>query len=164
VDGRARLAAGVNQALDAEVTGEVERAGRADRRDAAGEIEHREALLRRDGRLPAHLVEEMVVHTDESRQHGAARKIEHPRARGNRDRPSRTDGRDPVRRDDDCLVLAGGPAGAVDDADMCERDDGRLEGQELPDPDATTGGKNWRQKSDNEYPPSQVLHSPRPSL
>ncbi len=153
VDCRSGLAAGVDEALDAEITREVERAGGADGRHAARQVEHGEAGRRPNGLVRPHLVEQVVVHAHEPWEHRAPGEIHDARAGRHGHLPSRADGGDALALDDDRVVVSGGPTRAVDDAHMRECDDRRLERQELSDPDAATaGGGTERQENADERP------------
>ncbi len=110
-----------------EIRVRLDRPGRADRRHTAREVETREAE-RHLGEGPASgRIEEVVVHPDEPREHGAAVQVENLRILRHVRRVGLLDRTDHALLQDDRLVLASGSPGAIDDADVRQRDDRRID-------------------------------------
>src|SRR5690606_14208958 len=107
-------------------------AGRADRGDAAGQVEARRAV----GELDAagrRRIERVVVHADEARDHGVAAQVQRVRAGRRADLRRGADLDDAAVLDDDRLTFHGWRAGSVHHAHVGERDDGRVHRDVLPD-------------------------------
>jgi hypothetical protein len=75
---RSGLLTGVDAALDVRVRGEVEGAGRPERRHAGGKVEPRKGPCRRDvlvGPAGRDGVKKVIVHSDQAGDDGMARKV-----------------------------------------------------------------------------------------
>jgi hypothetical protein len=72
----------------------------------------------------------MVVHSDQTRDHGAPGKIDCARSGRNRDGPGLANLANHTVFDEDRLVRGGGSCGAIDDAHVLEGNDGRVHGDE----------------------------------
>src|SRR4029077_2861083 len=115
------LLSGVDSTLDSGIAVEVDGACRADRRHAAGEIQLREGVLRRDLGPRTRcfdLIEEMVMHTDETRDHRAPVQIEYRRARWYADGSGVAQAGDTAVLDDHRLIILARAPGAIDHADV----------------------------------------------
>ena len=136
--------AGVDAVLDHEVGVGLQAAGGAHSGDASSQVEARrgvgdlrdkEAGLRdvavhdlKRGRVG---VVEMVVHAHKAGNDGVAGAVEDLGAGGDGGGGCRPDGLDLAVGDDNGLVVAGSRAGAVDDADVVEDEDGGVDGDEV---------------------------------
>ena len=131
----------IDELLDLHVRLRLDRAGRADRGDAAGQVQPRKAeghlVVEGEGssdRLSlgrGSRIEKVVVHPDQSGNHRRAREIDHLRAGRRGSRRRRTDRFDLSPREHDSLILLRRRSRAVHDFHMRERHDRGLHRDEL---------------------------------
>jgi hypothetical protein len=147
---RAGHKAGVDALLQLQIRVRFDAAGGAHGGDSGGEVEAGRGvgnLCEENARFidlsAAELqrgrsgVVEVIVHADEAGDDGVAGAVEDLRPRWWLRRGSGADGLDIAIDDDEGLVLFGCGAGAVDDADVVENEDGGIDGDERRD----VGGK-----------------------
>ena len=131
VDVRAREMAGVNFAFEVQVGVGLDAAGRAHGGHTAGKIktrsgerhlwdEHRFVVVPAAVEVGSRHVEKVIVHADDSRDHGVALEIEHGGVLRRSDVGSRLDRRNLASLEHDVLIVRGGAAGSVDDANVGE--------------------------------------------
>jgi hypothetical protein len=128
MNARTRLSSLIDVALRPDIPVEVECAGGPDRGHAGRQIQPRQTPLRRPRAAPLHLVEEVVVHSHQTRDDGAPWKSESLGFWRNLDDGGRSDGRDAPVPENDGLVSSYRPSGAIDDAHMRQREH-RVSGQ-----------------------------------
>ena len=116
---------------DVDLAVAVRVAGGAHRRDAAREIEAREALGEIAVDAGARGVVEMLVHHHEPGDDGLAGEIDDLRAGGRLRRCGIADRGDASVAHDDRLIVARRGAGAIDHANVREHDGGRVDGDVL---------------------------------
>src|SRR5262249_53141184 len=114
---------------DPNVAVEIHAAGRADRRDPGRQVQLGKCALRRDDNLAVtrwlHLIEEMLVHADESRHDGAPAEIDAlDRWRKNSGR-RRLDTANRTVLDDDRSIVLSFRSGSVDHPHMGQRESSR---------------------------------------
>ncbi len=126
-------AAGVDQALDFEIGVGRDAAGGANRRDAERQVEARktDAHVGVHRRRAIHGKEHVIVHADDAGQDAVAVQIERLCVSRDRDAFGWSKRLDLAAVNDDCLILCGRCARAVDNAHVSQRDHGGVGANEL---------------------------------
>ena len=133
MDLRPRRFARINVPLDLEIGVRLKRAGGADRRYPGREIQPQEAVRHLAINSVAHGIKHVIVHTDETGDYAVAVQIEHVRILRDARPGGTADRLNLAVRQHDGLIVFCRTAGSINHAHMLQRNDRRINFDELFD-------------------------------